>query len=526
MMHRRTLGKLALSAPLLAGLGRGALAEEARIITGGFDVGPGGQPGNFNPMTATAGYTWLNTYLEPLVIYDATLANIVGALATSFSVSADQHAYTFKLAETRWHDGQPFTSADVAFTLAVARNPASGSNFTARLAGVTTVETPDAHTVVLKLAAPNAALLDTLSKLFIVPQHALAAIPVADLARHPWWSTTPLGTGPFRFVRYVSGQYVALAANPDYRLGKPKVDRLVNRYFENTAGAVAALRSGEIQFSYVEPDDLANFRDNPAFRIIEGNSYVVNYLGFNQEVPLWKDVRVRQAVMHAIDRATIIKQLYGGAAVPANCGYVAAPVVPAGIDPYGFDPAKAKALLAAAGWAKVAGARPITLLTYYNNPLAANVMAAIQAMLADVGINVVPRIVDVPTYNSIVYAATPDWNSFPMVYAGYQDGPDPSSLNAALNATQVPPAGANIMRVRTPALTTALNTALAETDASKRAGRYQEVCRVMNAELPWGTLWVTSRYGVVSRRLQDFTWIPAPSGGPFAQHAEQWSLGA
>jgi peptide/nickel transport system substrate-binding protein len=525
MMHRRTLAKIALSAPLLVGFGGGAFAQDEAVITGGFDVGPGGQPGNFNPMTATAGYTWLNTYLEPLVIYDATLANIVGALATRFTVSADQLTYTFKLADTRWHDGHAFTSADVAFTLAVAKNPASGSNYTARLAGVTAVETPDAHTVVLKLASPNAALLDTLSKVFIVPQHALSAIPVADLARHPWWSTTPIGTGPFKFVRYLSGQYVSLAANADYRLGKPKVDRLVNRYFENTAGAVAALRSGEIQFTYVEPDDLPNFKGNPAFRIIEGNSYVVNYLGFNQEVKLWQDVRVRQAVMHAIDRATIIKQLYGGAAVPANCGYVAASVVPAGIDPYGFDPAKARALLAAAGWDRIAGSKPITLLTYYNNPLAANVMAAIQAMLADVGINVVPRIVDVPTYNSIVYAATPDWNSFPMVYAGFQDGPDPSSLNTALNATQVPPAGANIMRVRTPALTSALNTALAETDGSKRAGRYQDVCRVMNAELPWGTLWVTSRYGVASSRLKDFTWIPAPSGGPFEQHAEKWSLG-
>ncbi len=101
MMHRRTLARLALSAPLLAGFGGAAFADDATVITGGFDVGPGGQPGNFNPMTATAGYTWLNTYLEPLVIYNATLSNIVGALAASFSVSADQLTYTFKLGDTR-----------------------------------------------------------------------------------------------------------------------------------------------------------------------------------------------------------------------------------------------------------------------------------------------------------------------------------------------------------------------------------------------------------------------------------------
>ncbi len=524
MMLRRTVTKLALSAPLLAATGRGALAQDASTISGGFDVGPGGMPGNFNPMTATAGFTWLSLYLEPLVIYDAKLEAVVGALASTYQVSPDQTAYTFRLADARWHDGQAFTSADVRFTIELAKNAASGSNFAARLAAITAVETPDAHTAVLKLSAPNAALLDTLTKVMMLPAHALSAIPTADLPRHAWWSTTPIGTGPFKFNRYVNGQYVALVANPDYRGGKPKVDRVVNRYFENTAGAVAALRSGEIQFSYVESDDVATFQNNPAFRIIEGNSYVVNYLGFNQEVPVWKDVRVRRAVMHAIDRAAIIKSLYGGAALPADCGYVSPALVPPGIDAYAHDPARAKALLAEAGWAQINGSKPITLLTYYNTPLAANVMAAIQAMLAEVGINVVPRIVDVPTYNSIVYAATPDWNSFAMVYAGLQNGPDPSIINIGLNEKQLPPAGANIMRVRMPKLTAAFDAALGETDGSKRAQRYQDVCRVMNADLPWGTLWVTSRYGVASTRLKDFTWIPAPAGGPYEAHPERWAL--
>ncbi len=525
MITRRSLAQITIAAPLLAtGLGRSAGAQAARTISGGFDVGPGGMPGNFNPMTATAGFTWLTLYLEPLVIYDAKLETVVGALATSYSVSADQLTYTFKLADTRWHDGQAFTSADVRFTIELAKNAASGSTFAARLGAIASVETPDARTAILKLSAPNAGLLDTLTKVMILPQHALAAIPPADLPRHAWWSTSPIGTGPFKFTRYVSGQYVALSANADFRGGKPQVDSVVNRYFESTAGAVAALRSGEIQFSYVEADDVANFRNNPAFRVIEGNSFVVNYLGFNQEVPVWKDLRVRRAVMHAIDRAAIINSLYGGAAVAANCGYVAPAFVPAGLDAYPHDVAKAKALLAEAGWDKINGAKPITLLTYYNAPLAINVMAAIQAMLAEVGINVVPRVVDVPTYNSLVYAATPDWNSFAMVYAGLQNGPDPSIINIGLNEKQIPPAGANIMRVRMPKLSAAFDAALGETDAGKRPARYQDVCKVMNSELPWGTLWVTARYGIASTKLKDFTWIPAPAGGPYEAHPERWSI--
>ena len=520
MIHRRTLAGMALSAPLLAATG--ARAQAPRTITGAFDVGPGGMPGNFNPMLATAGFTWLSVYFEPLITYDAKLEKLVGVLAGKYEVSADQKSYTFHLANAKWHDGQDFTSADVKFTLELTKNAASGSNFAARLAGVQAVETPDAKTAVLRLAGPNAALLDTLTKVMLLPQHALASIPLADMARNPWWSTAPIGTGPFKFSRYVNGQYVELVANKAYRLGAPKVDRIVNRYFENTAGAVAALRSGEIQFSYVEADDVATFRSDKGFRVIEGSGWVVNYLGFNQEVPYWKDARVRQAVMHAIDRAGIIKALYGGAAVPANCAFTAPSLVPGGIDPYAYDPKKAAALLKAAGWSQ--NGATIPLLTYYNTPLATNVMAAIQAMLAKVGINVTPRTVDVPTYNSIVYNKTPDWSQFPLVFAGLQDGPDPSIVNVGLNESQLPPAGANIMRIRMPALSGALDAALAQTDAAKRTADWQKVCKVMNTELPWGTLWVTSRYGIASTKLKDFTWIPAPAGGPYEAHPERWSI--
>src|SRR5690606_15250447 len=164
-----------------------------------------------------------------------------------------------------------------------------------------------------------------------------------------WWSTAPVGTGPFKFSRYVTDQYVELVADEDYRGGRPKVDRLINRYFENPAAAISALRAGEIQFTYVEPDDARTFADDADYRVIEGASYVVNYIGFNQKVDLWKDVRVRQAVMYAIDRNAIIESLYGGAAQAANCGYVAPHLVPDGLNDYAYDPEKAKALLAEAG---------------------------------------------------------------------------------------------------------------------------------------------------------------------------------
>jgi peptide/nickel transport system substrate-binding protein len=496
----------------------------AATLSGGFDVGPGGFQGNFNPLAATAGFTWLSIYYEPLVTYDEKLQSVVGVLASSYDVSADHLTYTFKLVDAKWHDGQAFTAKDAKFTMDLAKNAKTGSVLAARLKPVSSVEAPDDHTLVIKLSAPSASLMDTLTKVMMLPEHALASIPADQLAKSSWWSTKPIGTGPFKFSKYVTDQYVELTANTDYRGGKPALEKIINRYFADPAAAIAALRAGEIQFTYVDSNDVPTFKDDKSVRVIEGDSFVVNYLGFNHASPIWKDVRVRQAVMHAINRDAIIKSLYGGAAKPANCGYVAEQLVPKDIDPYAYDPEKAKALLMDAGWDKINGDKPITMLTYYTTPLATNVLAAIQAMLAQVGINVVPRAVDAPTYNSIVLKPDADISQFQLVYAGLQNGPDPSSINVGLNENQIPPAGPNVVRARMPDLNAALDAALAETDAAKRDQRYQQVCRVMNSQLPWGTLWVANRYGVASTKLKDFVWTPAPGGGPYKADPQTWSL--
>jgi len=509
------LGATALATPVMA---------QEKVITGGFDVGPGGLAKNFNPLAATGGFMWLKTYFEPLVIYNAELSAIEGALASEYTISDDLLTYTFKLDEETWHDGETFDAADVAFTLDLARDAESGSVFAARLDAIESVEIPDERTVILKLSRTDSSLLSVLGQLMILPEHALSGIPAAEIATSQWWSTTPIGTGPFKFNRYVTDQYVELVADADFRDGAPKVDKLINRYFENAAAAISALRAGEIQFTYVESDDAATLANDPNINVIEGQSYVVNYVGFNQKVDLWKDVRVRQAFMYAIDRQAIVDAMYGGAAEIAQCGYVAPHLVPDGLNDYSYDPEKARQLLAEAGWEEINGDKPITWLTYYGTPQAANVMAAVQSMLAEVGINVVPRVVETATYNDIVYAAEPDWDEFALTYAGLQNGPNPASINIGLNKSQLPPAGSNVVRVEFDDLSAAFDAAIGEPDPAKADARWQDVCRIMNEELPWGTMWVANRYGAASTQLEDFVWVPAPAGGPYADHPEKWSL--
>jgi peptide/nickel transport system substrate-binding protein len=516
----------ALAGCFALSLATGAQAQGASSrLVGGFDVGPGGFAGNFNPLMATTGYMALTIAYEPLVVYDEKLESIVGKLAEKYEVSPDKLTYKFDLASgAKWHDGKPFTSSDVKFTIELAKNKSSGSVFAGRLAAIKDVKTPDPNTVILELSQPNAGLLDTLTKVMMLSEHTLADIAPEALPRNEYWTKAPVGTGAFKFVKYENGQYVEYSANADYRRGKPKVDQLINRYFKSPSAAVAALKAGEIDISYVEADDVKTFEGDKKFRIIEGNSMVVNYLGFNFDSPLWNDLRVRQAVMHAIDRNSIVKNLYEGKAQVANCGYTADRFVPRGLEAYSYDPNKARQLLKEAGWDKINGNKPISVLTYYNNAQSDNVLAAMQAMLGQVGINIAPKVGDMATYNSTIYSKSRDWTQFAIVYAGLTNGPDPSNLNVGLNESQLPPNGSNYTGVRIPDVSKAFDAALNETDTSKTPQRYQDVCRAMNANLPWATLWEAKRYGVASAKLKDFIWMPAPGGGPYESHPEKWAI--
>jgi len=258
----------------------GEVTEAVRggTMTAGFDVGPGGFPERFDAWNATAGYYWFDMYLGKLVTYcDVTLTTKCGDLAESWDLSSDGKVYTFKLREDlTWHDGEPFTADDVKFTLDTVAAPGV-SRFTAQLstvegyqdlqdgnatelAGVVVV---DDYTVEITHTAPNAAFPDGLGFIYIMPRHAMADLPVEEIANNPWWQTNPVGIGPFKWVKYETGQYVELERFDNYWRGAPLLDRLINRYFPEPGTAVLALEAGEIDFTYVTADEMLRLKENP-----------------------------------------------------------------------------------------------------------------------------------------------------------------------------------------------------------------------------------------------------------------------
>lgn len=502
-----------------------ALAQEASptssgggTLVGAFDAGANGCPECFNPLQATAGFTWLEKYYSKLVLYDVDFTEIRGELAESWDISDDGLTYTFHLQDgVTWHDGEPFTADDVKFTIELAQDPDSASWVGAKFTGVTNVDVVDDLTVALTMDEPNAAIVDALTFLVMLPEHELADIAPADLVKSDWWKTHPVGTGPFMWSEYKPGEYVKLDAYDDYWRGRPQLDSIINRYYPEAGSSVIALRSGDIQFTSLNPDEAEAMEDQDNITIMSGPSQVARYLGFNLTDSRFDDVRVRQAFMYAIDRDAIVEQLYNGNASVLACSLSNDIYVPDGMNAYEYDPEKAQALLDEAGWSDIQG-DPIEIVTYYDDQLSNDVLVAIQQYLADVGIDVSLRALDVPTFNDLMNGT--DWTMF---YGGGANGPDPDVTRPYFTGP-VPPEGVNRAHLESQEMDDLYMEGQMEADPEARVGVYQDACAWQNENLPWAFMWITDSFGGVTNDVDNFVWAPAPGGGRYYDAAETWSL--
>jgi peptide/nickel transport system substrate-binding protein len=259
---------------------------------------------------------------EGLLEYDFNLKPIP-SLAQSWTVSPDGKTITFKLQPgVKFHDGQPFTSADVQFTIMDVLkkvHPRGISTFRA----VEAVETPDPLTAVFKLAEPAPYLLMALSgyESPMLPKHVFGT---GDIANHPN-ANKPIGTGPFKFVEWQKGQYMRFDRNPDYwKKGRPYLDRIVARFIGDGSTRAATLETGEVQmggFNAILPLDVKRLEKLPHIGVTtkgyEMQSPIVE-LDMNTRVKPFDNPKVRQAIAYAIDRKFVIDNVWFGYGKPAT----------------------------------------------------------------------------------------------------------------------------------------------------------------------------------------------------------------
>ena len=337
-----------------------AFAQETPRKGGVFNVHYGAEQRQLNPsiQASTGVYIIGGKIQEHLVDLDAN-GQPVGVLAESWEASPDGKTVTFKLRQgVTWHDGKPFTSADVEFTAMNMWKKILNYGSTLQLF-LTAVDTPDAADRDLQIRAADAA----------EPAAARPARPRLHLAKHLYeggdirqnpTNLAPVGTGPFKFVKYERGQYVIADRNENYwRPNAPYLDRIVWRVITDRAAAAAQMEAGELHyspFSGLTISDLARLGKDKRFIVStkgnEGNART-NTLEFNFRRKELSDIKVRRAIAHAINVPFFIENFLGDFAklgtgpIPS----ISTDFYPAANTPqYPYDKAKAAALLDEAGF--------------------------------------------------------------------------------------------------------------------------------------------------------------------------------
>ncbi|SMF07685.1 peptide/nickel transport system substrate-binding protein [Xaviernesmea oryzae] len=324
----------------------GAQAAPKTAITVGMSVEPTGLDPTAAAPVAIGQVTWQNIF-EGLTTIDKS-GKVQPQLAESWQISPDGLTYTFKLRQgVTFHNGVAFDSSVAKFSLDRARGADSVNPQKRYFASIDMIETPDASTLVLKLKQPAGSLLYWLgwpASVMVEPKSA------ADN------KTTPIGTGPFKFASWAKGSKVDLARNPDYwnKDVSVKLDTASFRFMADPQAQAAALKAGDVDAfpEFAAPELIKSFEGDTRLVTVIGNTELKVVAGMNNARKPFDDKRVRQALMMAVDRATVVEGAWSGLGTPIGSHYT-----PndrgykdlTGVYPY--DPEKAKALLAEAGYA-------------------------------------------------------------------------------------------------------------------------------------------------------------------------------
>jgi peptide/nickel transport system substrate-binding protein len=504
-------------------------AASGGTLIGAWDVGPAGGPQQ-RPYDNTAGGVWLMKIWSPLESYNISLTGLEPQLATKWTPNADATKWTFTLRpNVKWHDGDAFTADDVKFTFELALNPKFGwrnsPGLETILVGaqdyikgnakeITGLKVVDPLTIELSLSAADPKLPFKLAGAMILPKHVLAKEDPEKLAKSDWFLTSPVGTGPWKISKYVKDQYQDLVPNENYWAGKPKIAHLINRYFADETAAAIALEKGEIQFSYVAGDVAAKLKTNSAFKVLDAKTTTANYFMFNLRDKRMQDVRVRQAFWYAIDRKSIIQQVFGGAASALPCTITDSTFWPKDINQYDYNPTKAKQLLKDANWNS---GDTLEMWTYYATQQQKDAMQAMQAFLAEVGIKVTFKIMDTPAYNAQFYTG----EGWAVSYRGggitFGTSPRPYMMNSPQTNDKKSWAGFDDPKLN--AMIQAAETAVSDADYVKNL---QDYCKYENENALNASMWVAVRYGGYTAKLKNFAYLPAAQSTE--DHSELWEL--
>ncbi len=498
---------------------------------------------------ATPGGTFIDSSLadiqtlQPLLVEEVTTSTVVGLvyetligadprtgqpaptqLADYWETAADGRTYTFHLnQDAKWHDGVDFTAQDVVFSADALANPDSGSTYTGNF--VDTFESwraIDDDTFELVAKEPTYTALFEIYSLSILPQHLWENVPLTEWRTDPGASGTDpsrvVGTGPFRFREWVQGDSVTLERNDEYYGKVPYIDTYVLRVVPDQTSLVNALLAGEVDVATLEGADIAALQGNPDITIAQYPTRSFTYYEFNLDPDVttkWQDQRVRQALLYALDRQSIVDNILLGYAEVAQGTQ---PVVSYAYAPdqvettYGYDPERAKELLAEAGWTDSNGDGIVdkdgeSLSFEFVYPAGSaewdQLLAYIQDAWKAIGVDATPRALEFP---ALIEATTTN-PTFEI--AGYGFLWDASFIQVAMFGCDQYQVGFNDMKYCNPELDVIFDEAKRTFDEDARRELLIEASNIVNDEQPIAVLHFSLNLVGYNSAVQNFvpsTW--------------------
>jgi peptide/nickel transport system substrate-binding protein len=423
--------------------------------------------------------------------------NLKPWLATSWE-QPDPLTWVFHLRDgVRFHNGQPLTADDVVWTIESLIDPGYGGLITSKsgaFASVLRAEARDRLTVVVHLKHPDAGLLFNMSDgLFgVVPKGS-----GREFGLHP------VGTGAFQFVSAVEDKEVLVERNPDYWAGSPKLEKIRFAVVPDAITTALELQkgSGDIESNAITLDMVHALRDAPNLATETSPGSVVVYMNFNVQDAVLKDKRVRQAIACAIDRQAIVDALWRGKAALASSLLPPrhwARAADADLAQYPHDPARAKALLDAAGFpAGPDGVRLHVTLKTSTDETTRLMAAILQQQLRGAGIDLQIRSAEFGTFYADVTKGA--FQIYALRWIGVNE--DPDIFRYAYGSASFPPKGANRGRYANPRVDALLEAAAAAADQAVRRKDYIEVQQILAEDLPGIPLWYPDNEVIHNRRL-------------------------
>ncbi len=509
----------------MATLLAGCKAQEEEKRYGGPDTGPaygdlfidasiGDASTLIPPLAMDAASASINSLVyNGLVKYDGNL-NLVGDLAESWDISPDGLTITFHLRHgVKWQDGAPFTAKDVLFTYQVMVNPKTPTAYSGDYLQVKKAEAPDDYTFRVTYPQPFAPALGSWG-LAILPQHLLAGqdLTKSPLGRHP------IGTGPYIFKEWRAGEKIALAYNPNYFEGRPYLNGYIYQVKPDTATMFMELKAGNLDRMNLNAIQYTRQTEYPKFKRLYKKyrympfSYI--YLGYNLNDSRFADRRVRQALTHAINKKEIIEGVLMGLGEEATGPYKPGtwyynPNVPK----FPYDPAKAKALLAEAGWTPNADGiltkdgHPFafTILTNQGNDTRQRTAEIIQSRLRAIGILVKIRQVEWASFLKEFIQK----GRFEAILLGWNTGLDPDQFDI-WSSTKTKPGELNVIGYKNPEVDALLSEGRHTFDREKRRRAYFRFQEILAEDQPYTFLFVPDALPAIARRFRGIK--PAPAG--------------